>query len=174
MQLGGSGFQMLGQRPDCGLLGTPLQRAGQPTMVVAIATRPTLGPTQFDAALLGEHQREPQLVAQSRVPTHEVVVARSRHERRVKRLVGRGSGDCVTPLVRDLDLAHERLQIGRPLFRGHVLEGADAGELQHLARLKQIIDLLVGDLSDDRATVHLVADEVLTFQDADRLAYRIA
>jgi hypothetical protein len=70
------------------------------------------------------------------------------------------------------DLEHERLEICRALRRPHLLERLETGELQGLARTEQIIDLLVRELRHDGAAVHLVADQILPFEDPDRFAHR--
>src|SRR5580658_263537 len=113
------------------------------------------------------------VVAQRRVPPYEVGVSRARHQRRVERLVGRSSSDGVVALVGGLDLTHKRLEVRGALLRRQALDGVYSSELHHLARCEQIIDLLIGELGDDRAAVHLVANKVLTLEDPGCLAYRI-
>ena len=88
-------------------------------------------------------------------------------------LIGRGRGGDVSARVRGLDLLYERLEVGGTPLRSQFLQPLHAGQLDYLARREQIVDLLIGQLSDHRPAVHLVANEVFAFQDPDGLADRV-
>ena len=113
-------------------------------MVIAGAAGLGVGAPELSMALLGQCQRQPELLAKSVIPAQQMCIPRLPDNRGVELLVGRGRGADVSARVRGLDLLYERLEVGGALLWGQFLQPVHAGQLDYLARREQIVDLLIG------------------------------
>src|SRR5579875_1287065 len=122
--------------------------------------------------MLGQHQHEPELLAQPFIPAHHADVLRLGDDRAMEVRVGCGSRASVAAGVCLLEALHERLKVGSALRPTELLQPVQASQLEEFARSKKIVDLLVGEFDYNCSPVHVVPHEVLALKDPHRLADR--